>query len=236
MNPTREVKLTGGVPCGFGKLKGKHLEMLTTTDNQSQKVMMDVLADVVQYIGSNKSISRKEIENLLEIDFTRLLIAVRNFSNGDEPCKVKSEWKNNGIPSHHIHLIDTAIEGFAVQESTYFTDTIAEYPVIPDSFDVEISQGKVSVNFLTIGKQIDRGNLFKKKSLLTALKMRVVSNAKGNINADELDFQDMTKIFEAIKEVEGSIDTNVVITNPKSDETKTINVIGQSGFFFPWLS
>lgn len=233
----KQITLTGGVICKFGKLRGEHIENLTTQGADYQVELIKMVADVTKQLGSKTNVTIQDIEGLLPYDFYRLLISIRNFSAGSELCTIRKQWTADNVPFIHPHPVNCGVDTFEVTESNLLKDS-KDY-VIPNEIEVLTSIGKVKMQVITVGKEPELLKLFagKKISMLTELKIRQPKNEQGEvINLAKTEYDVLTELFEAKRQAEGEINLDVELENPRlKGEFKTVNVFSQPSFFFQWV-
>jgi hypothetical protein len=235
---TQEIILPSGIACEVRQMLGKELNDLSNTENiRTDKALSKVLRKCLVKLGDETEITEQTISQLTEPDYKAILLYARMLSYRMRPnFKVVVKW--NGADNQefsHTHEIAVLDKNFNIKYATNLTtvkkyeDVLAERQItLPDSgiivhFRVASAENKAKINDL--GDNIKRRYpRFKDTNGFKALDL------------DELSADDYQFLYENIVLAEGSIDTTAIVTNPYNDrDTKTIDLLGCQGFFFPFL-
>lgn len=259
---THVFKLTSGVECEVKEFTGKHQRLLT--EKKGKKTFSDklneVLADVLVRVGSNRNITVGFVEEMLSSDRRKALVETRQFTMDDEPVfefnyeYVDSDGNkqslpqevdlSEGFPSTPLQVID----GDTVKDADY-----KEYDEIVKLIEFVLPRsGKKCRITLLDGKGEKVAEAFKKSQLSshTPIKMRnaqVFQESKEpgkdgvwiQADLDKMGWKDLKYIRSTIKEMEGSVDTEIQFEHPEAEDKEDkdkfviVDLLSEMSFFFP---
>jgi len=259
----KTVKLLSGVECTFKPLIGKHQRILTENEGKNfKKNINEVLADSVTEIGGILNPDAKFFEDtILHYDKKSLLVAIRMHSLDDDPdFHFDYTYEEDGqkkVLSQDLQIVhDVEIEdedGVKVitkmpgcPSKPYHKPWTTYAEIISDRFVfIELPKSKIKVRFDLLNgagtKELDTKSK-KQKSSHTMIELHhpvyfTKSSDKKDIpvslDLDNLEWKDIEFLRGEIKRHEGSIDTEVMITHPVTDQPIIIDIIQQPTFFFP---
>lgn len=260
---THVFKLPSGVECEVQEFIGKHQRILTEQKNKNMAENLNlVLADIIIRVGSENKIDLEFIMGMLACDRKMALVEARQFtlddddefefsydyidSNGDSQESKQAVDLSEGFPHKKLQVIIEEGDSVTVQDADYkeYSDIIKEV-----EFTLPRSGKLVRINLLD-GYGERAGALTSKKNMSshTALLMRnpcenhPTDNKEKHfikINLDQLSLKDIAYLRSTIKELEGSVDTEVKFEHPdaenlsKDERYVSIDLLGVIDFFFP---
>ena len=256
---THVFKLPSGVECEVKEFTGKHQRLLTEQKNKNiAENLNEVLADVLVRVGSVKNVTLEFVLNMLACDRKKALVEARQFSMDDEPkFEFDYEYVDSNGESQVSHQSVDISDGFPFKPLLVLTDDsfkeadYKEYKDIEKVYELTLprSQSKVRFTLLDgIGEQIGARTPKSKMSSHTALKMmrpEILVEKKDTeptwiqLNLDNLSLKDITYLRTSIKEIQGTVDTELKFEHPEHEDKPleekyvTVDLLGVLDFFFP---
>jgi len=256
---THVFKLPSGVECEVKELMGKHQRMLTEHTNKNlSENLNDVLVDIIVRVGSKKNIDREFVLSMLSADRKKILVEVRQFTMDFEPTFefVYEYLDSNGKHQEEELSIDIS-EGFptkplmVIDNDGVVEASYEEYDQIKREIELELPRSKDKIKFSLLDGKGERHAMTvakSKRSSHTSIEMRnprilKKSTKEGGddiwiqANLDTFSFKDISYLRATIKEVEGAVDTEVMIEHPdaenREDKEVTVDLVSVLAFFFP---
>lgn len=260
---THTFKLTSGVECEVEEMTGKHQRILTEQKNKKLgENLNEMLVSVIKRIGSDTHITLEKVKNLLASDRKKILTEVRQFTMDFDPLfKFNYDYVTSqghkavepleidlskGFPSTQLKVLGKNEAGqTALVDATY-----DEYDNIQRNYTIILPKSKKEVRWTLldgVGEAAAMATSKADRSSHTAIAIRnpvefhqgEVDRVPIKLDLDRLPLKDVEALRNHIKEVEGSVDTEIMFvhpeaeTKPKEEKEIIVDVLGVVAFFFP---
>lgn len=254
---THEFKLLSGPLCIIKRMDGSAQELLSKQGNLEQKTddFNELLASCIISIGSKTSISKKDIERLLVMDRKLVLVELRQFTLSNpklftftytwtlaNKTKLKEQinWDlETMFDKKHYHKVNEEAEIVPMDFADY------EDVIQAKVFEVVLPMSGKTVrmempDFAQIMKwqKVDSKTISSHSEIM--MRKPVVIEVKDDkefpisVDLNSLPYLDVEELRSAIYQMEGTIDTTIVLDCEKQIGLKAnLDLTNESSFFFP---
>lgn len=253
---TERIMLVSGVPAVVREITAKHQRILTQKSKKSSEGMNEVIADLLESVGSIKVITPDFAENMLACDRKRVLVAARQLAvQGTEfENTFLYEWeytsaKTNSKEKHKVSIDLTA--GFPVKhmqklngEGVLEDVLYQEYDEIQRKVRVQLPRSGETVEFTLldgIGEKraaaIKNEEQSSHSTIETRNPVRFVKTERDVVpvvlRLDTVSLLDVEHLRKTIRQSEGQVDTEFQFEHPEKENTFiTLDLTRLLSFFY----
>ena len=259
MGNTKLIKLASGITCEIKEFSGKHQRLLSQQRSGSINAtnLDEVLADIVESVGNVKVITVDFVRNMLQVDRKKILLEARQFMV--EGSDFEKEYihtfsyvsATSGKPTEHKVTANLS-EGFPTKSIKSYDkdgnlveqDYAEDYSAINREIEVLLPKSKRTVVWTRlsgIGEALASKLKREEKNSHAWVNMRnpkVLTKTKESVipiklNLDDTHPIDIAFLEKSIKEIEGSVDSEVQFEHPERDgKLEVIDLSLEMGFFY----
>lgn len=238
---THIFNLISGVEAEIKELTGKHQRLITqhVKGKKFDEVLNKILKSILIRIGSDTNINANFIDGMLSEDRKLCLAMARQFSMDFEPELVYTHI----LPNKKGHEITVPLEEGKFP-TVQMENQYSEYADIQRNHILKLNKSGLQVRFILLDGNGEKFMTNTKKSDVsshTLLKARRVEyfhkeeNKEGiwvTVNFDNLGLRDLAQLRKEIKQLEGSVDTEIQFEDPDGEVIK-VDILHTKDFFFP---